>query len=285
MSRSASIAAGLRTISTRYIGRRTLQDRLQRATLADSGYLTLTSTLKFARTFFDGHNLATGWEVSKRQSDEHVMRRDRLSGAEETMVDERFEPEVRRLAAFAQDEWSVTKQWSLYLGARWEKIATDSSGTGIPSSSSRSQVLSPVAQSLYKFPDKSGRQVRVALTRTYKAPEPGQLSARRYIASLNTRFSPDSIGNPALKPELASGIDLTYEHFWAPSALFSVAFGARRITDYIRSQRDQDDNGQWFDQPVNSGRAHVRTLDVEAKFPLKAVWTAAASVDVRASEP
>jgi len=37
-----------------------------------------------------------------------------------------------------------------------------------------------VAQTLYKFPDKSGRQLRMALTRTYKAPNTNQLSARRY---------------------------------------------------------------------------------------------------------
>jgi outer membrane receptor for ferrienterochelin and colicins len=256
---------------------------LQRNTQNDNDYQTITSTGKYARSILEGHSLATGWEISNRQIDEKTLRIDRLSGAGDIVVSELFRPEVQRIAAYVQDEWNVSKQWSLYLGVRSERITTDSTGTGIEAARSRSQVLSPVAQSLYKFPDKSGRQLRFALTRTYKAPEISQLSARRYVAPLNTRFNPDSSGNPDLKPELATGLDLTYEHFWAPAALFSVGVSERRISDYIQSTLQPDQNGLWLDRPVNNGRAQVRTLDVEAKFPLKAVWKTAPAIDVRAS--
>jgi outer membrane receptor protein involved in Fe transport len=190
---------------------------------------------------------------------------------------------VTRQAAFAQDEWNVSQQWSVYAGGRYETIGTESAGTALPATHSRSGVWSPVAQTLYKFPDQSGRQLRMALTRTYKAPETGQLNARRYEAAVNTRFNPDRGGNPALRPELATGLDLTYEHFWAEDALFSVGASARHITDYIRTRLGQDANGSWLSQPVNDGRAQVRTLDMELKFPLKAVWTAAPAVDLRSS--
>jgi hypothetical protein len=41
----------------------------------------------------------------------------------------------------------------------------------------RSSRDSAVAQTLYKFPDKSGRQLRIRLTSTYKAPNIVQLTA------------------------------------------------------------------------------------------------------------
>jgi outer membrane receptor for ferrienterochelin and colicins len=62
--------------------------------------------------------------------------------------------------------------------------------TGSFSTSSRNHVLSPVAQTLYKFPGNSGRQLRLAFTRTYKAPTVDQLTARRYESAVNTRFAP-----------------------------------------------------------------------------------------------
>ena len=77
------------------------------------------------------------------------------------------------------------------------------------------------------------------------APNTSQLTARRFEADENTRFNPDSSGNPDLKPELATGIDLTYEHFWYPGAVFSVSTSQRRITDYIRTRLAQDSRGLW----------------------------------------
>jgi outer membrane receptor for ferrienterochelin and colicin len=248
-----------------------------------SRFTNYSSTGKYARTLFDGHALAMGWEASDQRYDQDSLRTEGLLGTQPVLIREQFEPEVTRLAAYAQDEWNITKTWSMYLGLRWEGIRTDSSGTGLQTTESRNHVLSPVAQTLYRFPDKSGRQLRMALTRTYKAPTTNQLSARRYESDLNTRFSPDSSGNPALLPELANGVDLTYEHFWAPGALFSAGTSVRRISDYIRSKLIQDSRGLWLIQPLNDGSAQVRTLDLELKFPLKTVLEEAPPLDLRAS--
>ncbi|WP_195763630.1 TonB-dependent receptor plug domain-containing protein [Duganella guangzhouensis] len=248
-----------------------------------SDYDTVSSTGKYTRTLFDGHSLATGWEINQQSTEDNVLRVEGIIGTTRLIIPEHFKPRVLRYAAFGQDEWNVTKNWSVYLGARWEAIRTDSEGTGLPVTQSKSHVLSPVAQTLYKFPDKSGRQLRLALTRTYKAPSTQQLTARRYEAPENTRFNPDSSGNPKLRPELANGIDITYEHFFAPSALFSVGTSQRRIRDYIRTRLTQDEHGLWLNQPLNDGQATVRTLDVELKFPLKALLADGPNVDLRAS--
>lgn len=259
------------------------QRTLQRDTDSDLRSSTVRSNGKYTRTVLGDHALATGWDVSRQRQREERHRVEGFAGSTPVIFDERFVPTVVQAAAFAQDEWNVTKQWSMYLGARWETIRTDSAVTGKPDTSSRNHVLSPIAQTLYKFPDKSGRQLRLALTRTYKAPTVSQLTARRNEADLNTRFTADSSGNPDLSPELATGVDATYEHFWAPGAMFSATASTRHITDYIRTTLSQDSGGRWLYQPVNDGTADVRSLGLELKFPSKLVWPTWPALDLRAS--
>ena len=91
---------------------------------------------KFTRALFDGHALATGVDASRQRNDDSRDRRDQQDDAPATHVVESFRPEVARLAAFVQDEWSVTKQLSVYAGGRWEGVRTDSGTTA-----SRSHVL------------------------------------------------------------------------------------------------------------------------------------------------
>jgi outer membrane receptor protein involved in Fe transport len=242
---------------------------------------------KYTRSLFDGHNLSTGLEGSVQESEQTRDRHDQLNQDAPTRLIETFEPKISRLAGYLQDEWSIDKQFSVYLGARWEGVQTDSdadSGSvGHFSTSSRNHVLSPVAQTLYKFPDGSGRQLRMAYTRTYKAPTVDQLTARRYEAAVNTRFAADSSGNPNLRPELANGIDVTYEHFLKSGAMFSASVSRRAISDYIRTTLDVDANGRWVYRPLNDGDALVRTLQLETKAPGKALSPALSAFDLRAS--
>ncbi|TFW27327.1 TonB-dependent receptor plug domain-containing protein [Massilia horti] len=238
---------------------------------------------KFTRSLFEDHSLVTGLDTSIQKNDETRIRNEQSGTAAPTHLVETFEPKITRLAGFVQDEWSINKQLSIYLGTRWEGVQTDSQGTGLANTSSRNHVLSPVAQTLYKLPGKSGRQLRLALTRTYKAPTLEQLTAKRYESPLNTRFAPDSSGNPNLRPELANGIDITYEHFWAPGALFSINASKRSITDYIRTKLEEDAPDHWLYHPLNDGAAEVRSLEAELKFPLKALSPTAPGVDLRAS--
>jgi len=242
---------------------------------------------KYTRSLFDGHALTAGLDASVQESEQTRDRHEQLNQAAPTYFVETFAPKLTRLAGFAQDEWSIDKQLSVYLGARWEGVRTDSEAnspeTGMLKTSSRSHVLSPVAQTLYKFPGDSGRQLRLALTRTYKAPTIDQLTARRWEAAVNTRFDADSSGNPDLRPELANGIDITYEHFLKDGAMFSASVSRRAITDYIRTRLDLDANGRWVYRPINDGDALVRSLQLEAKTPGKLLGEAFKDLDLRAS--
>ena len=238
---------------------------------------------KYTRSLGEGHALATGVESSVQQSDEVRDRHEQFAANPATRLVETFEPKIMRMAGYLQDEWTIDKQLSVYLGARWEGVRTDSEASGLPETSSRNHVLSPVAQTLYKLPGGNGRQLRLALTRTYKAPTIEQLTARRYDAPVNTRFNADSSGNPNLKPELANGVDLSYEHFAANGATFTASATRRAISDYIRTRLDQDPDGRWIYRPLNDGDALVHSFEAELKLPGKLLAETMAGVDMRAS--
>lgn len=254
-------------------------DRLYTTHVRDRG---MSSTGKYTAPWLEGHMLAFGWDGGRNRYRENEMQDDRpLPGVTEVDFDNSFTATITRLAAFAQDEWDITKNWSLYLGARWEGIETHTSGANIDAKS-ESSVLSPLMQTLYKIPGRKGDQLRFALTKTYKAPNLQQLVPRKFLTSFNTAVSPDFSGNPDLKPELATGIDAGYEHYWAEGALFSVALASREINGLIRNDvRLVGD--RYVSAPHNQGKAHVKNLEVELKFPLKAVMSDAPAVDLRTS--
>jgi outer membrane receptor protein involved in Fe transport len=137
-------------------------------------------------------------------------------------------------------------------------------------------------QALWKLPGAQRRQVRLALTRTYRAPQLSQLVARRYYTAINTQVSPDFAGNPRLQPELASGIDAAYEYYFSEGALLSVSAASREISNFIRS-RLRLDGERWVWFPDNQGRAHVHSVEFEMKFPLRAFVKTAPALDLRAS--
>jgi outer membrane receptor protein involved in Fe transport len=246
---------------------------------------------KYTRTLFDGHSIALGLDSSTQLSNDTQVREEMLGQAIPTYIREISTPKIKRQAGFVQDEWGISKNLSLYLGVRLEGIQTDSEGSEYSPDSgfltsathSRSHVLSPVLQSLYKFQGANPRQLRIALTRTYKAPLLQQLSARRYNVPVNTRFNPDSSGNPNIRPELANGIDLSYEHFLPDDAMLSISASQRKISDHIVDRLDIDESGRWIYHPLNDGDAIVRSIQMEAKVPGKMLGKAATAFDFRAS--
>ncbi|MCC2955320.1 TonB-dependent receptor [Massilia sp. IC2-477] len=242
----------------------------------------VNSTGKYSRTIEKGHTFAFGWDggIDTRDDERRDTNLVRVSG--NVPQYETSEARVKRLAVFAQDEWNITPAWSMYLGARWEGIRTDVTGNTFPDGKASSNVWSPIMQTLYKIPGKKGDQLRLALTRTYKAPSVGSLTPRRQISENNSSTEPDYRGNPNLKPELAFGIDAAYEHYWAEGALLSISVSSRKITDFTRNLTFFDGE-RWITTPSNQDSATTRSLEIETKFPLKAVMQDAPALDLRAS--
>ena len=242
-----------------------------------------SSTGKYTRSFDGGHVLALGWDVGGNKSDELRVERNTVRPLPPGQLpEETFAAEVARVAVYAQDEWEVTPQWSVYFGARWEGLRTRVSGNTFEDTRARSSVLSPVFQTLYKLPGGKGDQLRLAVSRTYKAPELGSLVPRRHAWENNSATEADYVGNPNLKPELAWGIDAAWEHYWAEGAMVSASTSLRRIDNYT-SHRVYFDGLRWIFTPSNEDRATLRSLELEAKFPLKALFEGAPAIDLRAN--
>ncbi|MGK5077207.1 TonB-dependent receptor plug domain-containing protein [Janthinobacterium sp. HLX7-2] len=281
---------------------RNTSDSLQQGTIDGSGLALertvgvkatengVSSTGKYSSPLLPGHALSMGWDGAHTGRDEARRQREAaLPGARPVNSDEGFDATIARLALYVQDEWDITPRWSMYAGVRWEGIDTRSAGDTYDEVQQRTSVWSPLLQTLWKLPDTKGDQVRLALTRTYKAQPTSSLIPRRNTSTNNSQTDPDREGNPYLKPELALGIDASYEHYWAEGALLSARASARRIDGYTR-QGLLYSNERWVSTPVNDGRANTQTLELEAKFPLRAVLSVPASasasvpaLDLRAS--
>jgi hypothetical protein len=151
----------------------------------------------------------------------HPARR-RPAGQLADNSDEGFTAKVTRLALYGQDEWNITPRWSIYTGLRWEGLDTRADGGSIDAVQNRSSVFSPLMQTLIKLPNKKD-QIRVALTRTYKAPSTAALIPRKFTSTNNSPTEPDRRGNPNLKPELALGLDASFEHYWGDGGLLSAS--------------------------------------------------------------
>src|SRR5450830_1878455 len=243
----------------------------------------ITASGKYSTPIFEGHALATGFDgaFSKRNED-RIQRETSPQPGLAVNDDQVFDATVRRLALFAQDEWTIDPRLSMYFGLRWEGIETRSEGLNYAAIDNKSSVWSPLFQTLWKIPGSKADQLRLGLTRTYKAPNVGSLIPRRFSSNNNTATSPDFQGNPKLKPELAWGLDLAFEHYLEGGGLLTASTYARRIEDITRNQVSLI-NGLWVSQPTNAGIAKTYGIELEAKLPVRTIWKTAPNVDLRAN--
>ncbi|MES2149517.1 MAG: TonB-dependent receptor [Pseudomonadota bacterium] len=248
---------------------------------------------KYSTPIIENHALAVGWDAAFSLRDENRIQReaaapsaprkpDFTSYPAALNLDQYFDAKVSRLALFAQDEWNVTQRWSVYFGLRWEGIETRSTGNSYSPVDNKSSVWSPLFQTLWKLPDSKNDQLRFGLTRTYKAPGVNSLIPRRFASNNNSQTSPDSQGNPLLKPELAWGMDLGFEHYLTDGGLLTASTFVRRIQDITHNRVALIDK-LWVSMPVNDGVANTRGIELEAKLPLRSLWKEAPAIEMRAN--
>jgi outer membrane receptor protein involved in Fe transport len=245
---------------------------------------SFVSSGKYLARLAAGHALSVGWDGSAiRRSEARHQRDSYFDGKPPYALDEDYTADVARLAVFAQDEWDMTERLQLYAGVRWEALRTAIEGRTLPPVRTRSKVWSPVAQMLWKLPGTARDQLRLALARTYRAPTTRNLVPRRYtVNNANSATNPDFQGNPALRPELAWGLDAAYEYYFGKSGVASVSAFARRISD-VTVQQLYRQNGAWITSPYNNGVAQVRGVEMDLKFPLRTWFSNAPELDLRAN--
>ena len=236
---------------------------------------TLTASGKLIALVAGEHSLVAGVESEHhRRTDSRVTLQDGMPLLADFGED--VSASSTRLALYAQDEWSATPNWALQAGLRWEGIETNGSGSvEQPAATNRSSVWTPLLHAVWK-PDPKGRdQLRISLTRSYRSPTLANLIAR---PSLNTRnpvpgpntpTQPDRAGNPDLRPELATGLDVAVERYLPASGVLSANLFYRRISDYLRSQVALEtvswaSQPRYVSRPQNVGAARTQGLELEA---------------------
>jgi outer membrane receptor protein involved in Fe transport len=229
---------------------------------------TVTTTGTYRHPVGARHALAIGWDASHavRSEDRNEILYD-AGGVQTGSNNADYSANVNRLALFVQDEWEVTDRYSLYLGLRHERLDTASRAVAANAPDAldtSSAVWSPSLQSRYTLANKD--VLRLALSRTYKAPPLSKLVPRRYTNDNNNNpTNPDEQGNPNLRPELAWGLDAAYEHYLGNGALLSASTYVRRIRDVTLNRLFQQD-GVWVEAPFNQGNANVHGIELEAKL-------------------
>ena len=248
-----------------------LQDTLRETRWVASGPLEREWVFNgsWRRPLWGNHTLAAGWEAGRKQRDEYrrEQRRD-PSGTLLLESDEDYRATVTRTAFFVQDEWDITPAWSAYAGLRREDLRTTGQGNAAAAVDVDAGAWSPIFQTLYRPPAAEGAAqdgLRLAVSRTYKAPNIVQLMPRRYaVDNNNNPTNPDQLGNPRLRPELALGIDLAWERSMGKDDMIALTAFHKRIRD-ITLTRVALADGVWTASPDNAGNATVRGLEFEGK--------------------
>lgn len=248
---------------------------------------------KLSRQLENEHSLVSGLEAEgARRLQTRVSLQNGLRRPEFNEFGDDLQADSQRLAAYAQDEWNPSPHWSAYAGLRWEGIATRSSALNY-AVRNRSSVWTPLLHAVWKPDARSRDQLRMSLTRSYRSPNLQDLIARpsinaQYPSGANVVNYPDRAGNPELKPELATGIDIAIERYLSKGGILSANVFVRRISDLMRNVTSLESapwsaQPRWVSRPMNIGRARTQGLELEAKFRLDEFFDAAWPVAVRSN--
>ena len=239
------------------------------------------------------HSLVSGAEIEAVSRSES-----RISVPDVADFGDNLKASSLRLAAYAQDEWQLSPNWGVHAGLRWEGITTRGDTGQGQRPTNRTSVWTPLLHAVWKPDPKSRDQVRISLTRSYRSPPLGALIARptinrdypvTMVPQPNPENFPDSAGNPALKPELATGIDVALERYIEGGGVLSANLFHRSISNLIRSQVDLEPSVPWSTGPRNVrrqrniGDATTTGIELEAKFRLDQLFTGAPGVELKSN--
>ena len=234
-------------------------------------------TGKWTRAMDNGHQIVSGLEYEQ-------VRRDEQGNAAAQDEAGNLQASTRRWALYSQDEFKISPQWSAHGGLRYENLLTEGTVNGTLKHN-ESGVWTPLLHAVFKPDPQQRDQIRMSLTRSYKTPSLYQLVAL-YRPSLgdNSWTQPDRTGNPDLKPELATGIDIAFERYLAQGGLLSANVFRRNISNLIRYTTTYNSStGRYVSAPANVGDAVTQGVELEAKFRLNQWIAGAWPIDVRSN--
>ena len=171
-----------------------------------------------------------------------------------------FRAEEKQSVLWLQDEWALSGGLTLTAGLRGESISLSAD-----SPSKQHAMLSPSVSARWEF--SAGWLFRTSLGTGIKAPKLEEISnAPVRSTSANSPLESDRRGNPELRPEKPTSLDLAIEHYW-PNETAVVGLNAyvRDTTDFVE-RRTVLESGRWVERPYNEGNARHWGVEIDGKI-------------------
>ncbi|PIT76360.1 TonB-dependent siderophore receptor [Limnohabitans sp. B9-3] len=234
---------------------------------------------KYTNVMGGGHQWVSGAEAESVRRTQSIVGTYQVGPSVSGNAD--YQASSMRYAMYSQDEWQLTPHWSTHLGARYEGLTTEGS-TSAGNVSNHNSVFTPLLHAMWRPNPDSRDQVRMSLTRSFKTPSMPTLLARRtYTRDDNSATNPDVSGNPNLKPEVATGLDVAVERYLPQGGVLSASAFHRRVQNLIRNVITQESSGRWLSSPQNISEAVTEGVELEAKFRMDQWIADAPHIDLR----
>ncbi len=216
----------------------------------------------------------SGWSLESRNS--ISLESQEMLSTSQTKI------RTQNVALFAQEEWNASEIWSHYFGLRWEGFRSDLDSEQRHQIKNTASVFSPIVQTRWKNPNNKENQFRLALARTFKNPEASQMITTTLPHFNNDLTSPNTVGNPNLRPEIAWGLDGAFEHFGENNFNYSISYYVKKVNHLLRNRLFQN-NGLWLEQTINDGNALAQGLVFDTNFPISVILKNAPDMNVKAN--
>ena len=273
-----SVVSGARNLQSQEQVTRQIRDE-------ERGDTTVFYTANFSTLLTNQHALLVGIDLeTKKQREFNSITF--LGTAVNPLVNGRsFFGELSTNSLFVQDEWEISKQFAINLGLRseWIDMKSDvppslqSGGNASSRSSQSAQITNPIVHFIYK-PKADGKDIiRASVSRGYKAPDISFIGLNPIVNAVytdttkpNTATSPDLAGNNNLRPELATGIDASYEKYFGSNGLVSIGGFYREVDDILNDVLTLQPVywatvPRWVSQPVNFSHGRSYGLEFELR--------------------
>lgn len=202
--------------------------------------------------------------LNARYRAEDERRSQQIGGA--TSVDS----SERNLAVWGQDEWQINKAHTLTPGLRLEASENRTKNANAQESTTSATNALPSLHWLWRL--NQGTNFRASLAQTQRQPSISQVSSVIIEATgQNGLANPDRSGNPNLKAEKTTTLQLGFERFLENKR------GSGGVNLYVRDtsnkilNRTSLEGGRYVERPVNAASARDYSLVFDFKLKPKAI--------------
>ena len=181
-------------------------------------------------------------------------------------------------AGYVMNTFDFTGRVRLLMGVRFEAthvstLSFDSSVTPTPTTltyKAGGDYLNVMPDASLRFAIDSASDVRLVYSRGLSRPDPQDLTAA-LSETLNQTPIQVSLGNPALKAEMANDVDLLYERSLPHVGLLEAGYFYKNLTDPIATEQFYSTNTfphitpgtrVQVSQPINAGSAWVTGFEI-----------------------